>query len=325
MNREELIELAYQRGKELNLSNASYRNKFYFFITTEYSDDLYPWNDKYIPTDITTTVISKDLKRDIKAMIKAKDSGIIAGVEEISWFYKHKGIDVKVLKNDGDEIKRGDLILELYGREFDIISTERTVLNVLQRMSGIATQTRRLKSLIKDYKTKIAATRKTLFGFLDKKAVYLGGGLTHRLNLCDSILIKDNHLEIIKKDGIKNPVEEALERVNKYRKTLENSSSIFIEVEVTNKEDALIAAKKFKKLKLKNPCIIMLDNMKPSQIEEIIRELKERKLYKSVLLEASGGITESNIIDYAKTGVDVVSLGALTHSVKALDISLELI
>jgi nicotinate-nucleotide pyrophosphorylase (carboxylating) len=186
-------------------------------------------------------------------------------------------------------------------------------------MSGIATETKHLVDSLRNYQTRIAATRKTLLRYLDKKAVFLGGGLTHRFGLWDAILIKDNHLETVKKEGKTNYIETALTRASKYLDEVN-----FIEIEVTSHEEALTAAQIFDALKLKKPCVIMLDNMKPALIRETLEALREKNLYDNLLIEASGDITPKNIRKYAKTGVDVVSMGYLTHSMKALDLSLEM-
>jgi nicotinate-nucleotide pyrophosphorylase (carboxylating) len=186
-------------------------------------------------------------------------------------------------------------------------------------MSGIATETRCLVDSLKGYNTRVAATRKTLWKYLDKKAVFLGGGLTHRLGLWDSILIKDNHLESLKRDGTKNPVEKAITLASRFADKVG-----FIEIETTNQNEAIKAARKFKQLKLKKPCVIMLDNVQLDEIGQIIETLKNEILYDYVLLEASGNITSDNIKQYAETGVDVISLGYLTHSAKIFDMSLEM-
>jgi nicotinate-nucleotide pyrophosphorylase (carboxylating) len=186
-------------------------------------------------------------------------------------------------------------------------------------MSGVATETKRLIDLLKDYNTRIAATRKTPLRYLDKKAVFLGGGLTHRFGLWDSILIKDNHLEILKSEGTKDYIETALTKASAFADKFG-----FIEIEATSHEEAVRAARKFKALRLKKPCIIMLDNFLPTAIEKTIETLRKDALYDHVLLEASGEITPENMREYAGTGIDVVSLGYLTHSAKVLDISLEM-
>jgi len=311
LNREKLVELAYQRGKELSLKNKNYLSWLERFFDQEYGEDVGSG-------DITSEVILAKDKQG-RAVSKAKQSGIMGGVEEASWFYKKHGLEVKTHAQDASEIKKGSTVLEVYGRQRDILATERISLNVLQRMSGIATETRHLVDLLRGYKTRIAATRKTHLGHLDKKAVFLGGGLTHRLGLWDSLLIKDNHLQALRSTGVKNPVEKAIAMASRFP-----GKAGFIEIETTSQDDAVRAARKFKQLRLKKPCIIMFDNLKPREIEQIIEKLRNENLYDSVLLEASGNITPENIKQYAKTGIDVVSLGYLTHSAKVFDMSLEM-
>jgi len=311
LDREKLVELAYQRGKELNLKNKNYLSWLEKFFDQEYTEDIGSG-------DITSEAILTKNKRG-KAILKTKQSGIIGGVEEISWFYQRHGLKVKIHAADAKEIQKENVILEVYGGQKDILATERIGLNVLQRMSGIATETRHLVDLLRDYKTKIAATRKTRLRYLDKKAVFLGGGLTHRFGLWDSILIKDNHLEALKNDGVKNYVEKAIAMASRFVDKV-----YFLEIETTNQDEAVRAARKFEQLKLKKPCIVMLDNVEPREIEQIIEKLRNDRLYDYVLLEASGNLTPENIKEYAKTGVDVVSLGYLTHSAKIFDMSLEM-
>jgi len=311
LDREKLVELAYQRGKELNLSNKNYLSWLERFFEQEYREDVGSG-------DVTSEAVLAKNKRG-RAVVKAKQSDIIGGVEEASWFYKKHGLDVKIYAQDASQITKGKTILEVYGRQKDILAAERIGLNVLQRMSGIATETRFLVDLLGGYRTRIAAIRKTLWRYLDKKAVFLGGGLTHRLGLWDSILIKDNHLEALKDEGVKNYIEKAITKAAQFVDKVG-----FLEIETTNQDEAVRAARKFKELRLKKPCIIMFDNFKPKEIEQIIERLRNQNLYDHLLLEASGSITRENVIEYAKTGVDVVSLGYLTHSAKILDMSLEM-
>ena len=311
LERQKLVEKAYQRGKELTLKNKKYFKLLTSFFNKEYCDDVGTG-------DITSKAVFR--KNELRtAVLKVKASGIIAGVEEINFFLQKHCLSTKIFKKDGEEILKGETLLELYGKQTDILSTERIILNVLQRMSGIATETRRLTNLLADYNTKIAATRKTLCRFLDKKAVFLGGGVTHRIGLWDSILIKDNHLEALKSEGNSDYIGVALERASILAEKVN-----FIEIEVTTHKEALEAARKFKSLELGVPCIIMLDNMMPRDIQVIIETLRELSLYDNVLLEASGTITPNNILDYAKIGIDVISLGYLTHSASVLDMSLEM-
>jgi nicotinate-nucleotide pyrophosphorylase (carboxylating) len=311
LDRQKLVEMAYQKGTELNLNNKNYLRWIDSFFTKEYSDDVGSG-------DVTSkAVLTKNEPRT--AFLQAKEAGIIGGIEEVSWFLRKHQLEVKVHAKDGQNVLKGETVLEIQGKQKDVLATERVALNVLQRMSGIATETKRLTDLLKGYRTRVAATRKTVLRYLDKKAVYLGGGLTHRFGLWDSILIKDNHLEALKNQGNPDYVEAALAKASAFADTVG-----FIEIEVTSHEEAIRAATKFKNLHLKTPCVVMLDNMAPKDIEGTLETLREEALYPFVLLEASGDITPENIQEYAKTGVDLASLGYLTHSAKTLDMSLEM-
>jgi nicotinate-nucleotide pyrophosphorylase (carboxylating) len=310
MNRKALLKSGFNGSEKLTMKNPEYRNFFKNFIFGLLRSDLGK-------EDITTnSLIRKDQKAN--AFIISKESGILAGIEEFVWFYEQNGMKVKRMKEDGEHVRRNEKILEIYGSLKKILCLERVGLNLLQRMSGIASLTKELVERAKKANPNIsvAATRKTPWGLLDKKSVFLGGGLTHRLNLSEAILIKDNHLESLRK-GTKNPIDLSIERVWKIR------NSNFIEIEVKDKEQALRSAKKFKEMQTskRRTCVIMLDNIKPKRIKQIISELKKRNLYDFVLLEASGGINPTNISEYAKSGVDVLSLGYLTHSPRALNIS----
>jgi nicotinate-nucleotide pyrophosphorylase (carboxylating) len=311
LDRQKLVEIAYQKGEKLNLNNRKYRNWLTAFFDKEYIDDIGAG-------DITSEALlaNNNLR---KAALKAKESGIIGGVEEVSWFLRKHSIEVKTCAKDGQEILKGETILEVQGGQKDILATERIALNVLQRMSGIATETKRLTNLLNGCVTRVAATRKTLLKYLDKKAVFLGGGLTHRFGLWDSILIKDNHLEALKTEGFPYYIETAIAKASAFVDKVS-----FIEIEVTTYKEAVRAARKFKVLRLNMPCVVMLDNMMPQMIKRTLETLHEEALYDSVLFEASGEITPENIREYAKTGIDVVSLGYLTHSVRVLDMSLEM-
>jgi nicotinate-nucleotide pyrophosphorylase (carboxylating) len=311
LDRQKLVETAYQKGKELNLNNQKYQNWVTAFFEKEYVDDVGAG-------DITSEAIhAKNKPRT--AVLKAKESGVMGGIEEVSYFLQKHRLKVKACTKDGEEILKGETILEVYGGQRDILATERIALNVLQRMSGIATETKRLVDLLKGYKTRVAATRKTPLRYFDKKAVFLGGGLTHRFGLWDSVLIKDNHLVVLKSKGIKDYIERAIAGASVFA-----DKAGFIEIEITSKDEAVRAARKFKQLRIKRPCVVMLDNMRPTKIVEVIEALRKSDLYDNVLLEASGAITPENINEYAHSGTDVVSLGYLTHSAKVLDMSLEM-
>ena len=311
MIRSKLIETAYQRGNELTISNEFYFRWLEQFFDREYGEDVGN-------RDLTSEALLISDRKG-RAKLNSKHTGLVGGVEEVSWFFKKHGLEVNVHVKDGEEVQKRGTVLEVSGAQKDLLATERIGLNVLQRMSGIATETRNLVELTKHYKTRIAATRKTTLRYLDKKAVFLGGGLTHRFGLWDSILIKDNHLEVLRKEGIGNYIERAIDMASAFL-----GEAGFLEIETTNRDEALRAAGKFGQLKLEKPCIIMLDNMSPSEIKQTIKKLKEENLYDHVLLEASGNISRKNIVRFAETEVDVVSLGYLTHSVIAFDMSLEM-
>jgi len=311
LDRQKLVETAYQKGKELNLNNKHYLSWLDSFFDKEYADDVGAG-------DITSEAVLAENKPR-KAVLKAKQSGVLGGIEEVSWFLRKHRLEVNACTRDGEEILKGETVLDVQGGQKDILATERIVLNVLQRMSGVATETKRLTDLLKEYNTRIAATRKTPLRYLDKKAVFLGGGLTHRFGLWDSILIKDNHLEILKSENVKDYIETAIAKASAFADKVD-----LIEIEATSHEEAVRAARKFKDLRLKKPCVVMLDNMSPMEIVEVIETLRKGDLYAHVLLEASGEITPENIREYAKTGIDVVSLGYLTHSARVLDMSLEM-
>jgi len=259
--------------------------------------------------DITTALIVPAASFS-EAEIRAKDTGIVAGIEEATILLESLGLEVEARTIDGNRTKPKQILIKISGDTRTILSAERTILNVISRMSGITTVTRRLVEKLQKakLKTRVACTRKTAPGLLyfDKKAVFIGGGDTHRLHLDDMILIKDNHLAVA--GNIENAVKQVKAKASFSKK---------VEVEVTNVEDALAAAEA-------GVDIIMFDNFSPKQIEKTVKLMKKAGCFGKVLLEASGGITEKNVLEFARTGVDIVSLGEITHSPKALNISLEI-
>jgi nicotinate-nucleotide pyrophosphorylase (carboxylating) len=246
----------------------------------------------------------------VGAEIIAKEEGIIAGVEETQVLLESLGLKFETFTRDGEKVKPQQVLMKVYGDARTILTAERTILNILSRMSGIATATRKLVEKVQraGFKVKVACTRKTAPGLLyfDKKAVLVGGGDPHRFHLDDMVLIKDNHIAIA--GGVENAVKRTKEKVSFSKK---------IEVEVATIEDSLKAAKA-------GADIIMLDNFSPEEVEKAVELLKKAGFYGKVVLEASGGITADNILEYASKGVDVISLGEITHSAKALNISLEI-
>ncbi len=319
MKRENLIRKAYDYSEFLSVKNKSYLEKVNLFLSQQLDDDLkHPeLNNSFL--DVTTNLFF-DGSQVASAFIEAKEDGVIAGLDEINLLYSLDCFEIILNAADGDLVNTGDIVLELRGPVKKILEFERTGLNLLQRMSGIATFTKSLVDRIKDYETFIVATRKSQSKYLDKRAVTLGGGLSHRLGLYDGILIKDNHLDFLKKQGFDDVVGEALMRADKVKYT---QGLKFIEIEVRNLEEASRAAVKFYEMKTYDtlPCIIMLDNMTPPEIKKVLRFLKSQNLYENLVFEASGMINENNIEQYAEAGVDVISMGCLTHSVVSFDLS----
>jgi len=259
--------------------------------------------------DVTTSAIVAE-GQIVDAAVMAKESGVVAGIEEMVILVESLGLKVEANVSDGLEVTGGQVLLKVSGDARTILSAERTMLNLLSRMSGIATTTRRMVEKLQEAETsaRVAATRKSAPGLLyfDKKAVAVGGGDPHRLHLDDMVLIKDNH--VVLAGGVVKAVEKAKAVVSFTKK---------IEVEVTKVSDAVAAVKA-------GADIVMLDNFTPKQAKQAVEALKKAGLRAKSILEASGGINEENLLEYASTGVDVLSLGELTHSVRAFNVSLEI-
>ncbi len=261
---------------------------------------------QFLAEDIGKGDITSALLPEIKisARIISREDAIVAGTIYAKEIFKLNGCNTKILKKDGARIKPNKTIMTISGFAGKILACERTALNLLSRMSGIATQTNELVKKIPN-KTKLYATRKTAPGlrYFDKEAVEIGGGKKHRLRLDEMVMIKDNHI------AVENSLLVIIKKAKrKYKK---------FEVEVENTSDAVLAAKE-------GATIIMLDNFSPIQIMKTIKVLRNQKLRNKVLLEASGGINSKNISKYSKTGVDIISIGSITNSVKGIDMSLEI-
>ena len=248
---------------------------------------------------------------NVEAEIIARDFGVVAGIEEAVILSEILGLKVTTKVIDGNKIIKNQILMIVMGDAQLILSVERTILNLLSRMSGIATTTNCLVTKLSKakLKTRLAATRKTVPGlnYFDKKAVLIGGGDPHRMNLADMVLVKDNHITLL--GTVQEAVKKAKSKVSFSKK---------IEVEVNKISDVLVAAKS-------GADIIMLDNFSPKKVNEAINLIKKEGYFGKILLEASGGITIENFLTYASTQVDIISLGALTNSVKPLDINLKII
>ncbi|MBA7597801.1 Nicotinate-nucleotide pyrophosphorylase [carboxylating] [subsurface metagenome] len=255
-------------------------------------------------SDVTTeALIPPDLEG--RAVILVKEDGVLAGMEVAQAVFRQvdPALRVEVLIQDGVRVRKGNEVAIINGKVASILRAERTALNFLCRLSGVATETARYVAAVEGCKARITDTRKTTPGMrmLEKYAVRMGGGQSHRLHLGDWVLIKDNHLAALPAVGLKEAIERARQ-----------SSPLKVEVEVgslAEAEEALDASAD----------IIMLDNMAVEEIKQVVELARGR-----ALIEASGGITLENVFQVAETGVDLISVGAITHSAKALDLSLEL-
>nr|WP_241392398.1 carboxylating nicotinate-nucleotide diphosphorylase [Anoxybacter fermentans] len=254
--------------------------------------------------DVTTdSVVPEDHWSE--AYITAKEEGVVAGLPLAQKIFEYidPHLRFEAIRKDGDRVKFGDHLAKITGATRSILKGERLALNFLQRLSGIATKTAYYKSLVEDYSVRIVDTRKTTPGLriLEKYAVRVGGGHNHRMGLYDAVMIKDNHIEAA--GDIRTAVELA-------RKAIPHTMKIEVEVEdLEGVKEALEAGAD----------IIMLDNMSLEMMKKAVEMINGR-----AIIEASGGITDENIKDVAATGVDVISMGALTHTVKSLDISLNI-
>ena len=259
--------------------------------------------------DITSNALIPEDKIFYAKLI-SKDDGVLAGIEIIKEMFLEYGISVISSMDDGDKIAKGDVLLELEGNARRILLLERTALNLLMRMSGVATVTDRIASKVNDVnpKIRVAGTRKTAPALqkFDKIAIAIGGGDPHRFALDDMVLIKDNHIAVV--GSVKKALDLAKKNVGFSKK---------IEIEVESTEDAIVACEN-------GADIVMLDNMSPKEAQATLETLEENDLRKNVLIEISGGITEDNILDYAPLDVDIISLGALTHATPSLNFSLDM-
>jgi nicotinate-nucleotide pyrophosphorylase (carboxylating) len=314
--REEQLKRAMFRGDSLHLGDPAYLSAVRTFLSELLYSDMGGG-------DLTVAALGL-ADEHASAKVLAKESGVIAGIAEFSWLLNRDDIEVSARKQDGEAIEPGDVVLEIEGRRGDLLVHERVGLNLLQRMSGIASATRYFQDLVhrENRETHVVGTRKTPWGLLDKRGLHLGGGGTHRLGLWDAILIKNNHLALLAER------EEDAARIAVERAWPARKSAAFIEVEVRSEQAALGAAEAFRRMRELPqpelggdcPCFLLLDNLPASKTSAIVAALRSRGLLDHVLTEASGNISESNIAEYAASGVDAISMGALTHSARALDL-----
>jgi len=277
---------------------------------------LYVWGAYRLDntgSDVSTKAFLGTGRKKIRAKIRANEDGILAGMQEAAWLLKKLGLKIIKSRKDGVKLKKGNNIIEIEGRASVILAAERTILNLLQRMSGVATKTKRF-SVKMPKGIKLLATRKTLWGLLDKRAVTLGGGGTHRLNLGDAILIKENHV------ALASNLTRSLKRVFKRSKKVR-----FVELEFESPEEVegfLVVYPKLKKyLREGDGVVAMLDNFTPSDVKKVIKELVKADIF----VELSGGISERNVSRYNIVGVSAISSGSITTQAPNLDFSLQIV
>lgn len=321
MNKTAIIQKHFQKVDQLTIENSIYKKCV---------NDLCEWllrNDA-VQKDLTTKLLFPKSPDEIRARIFSKQELTVAGVEEVIYLLNtFSDIRTEIKTDDGKTSGVKQTILELHGRAAEILAYERTVINLLQRLSGIATVTKELDTKIKKLQLPhpplIAATRKTQWTLLDKKAVALGGGGTHRLTLSDGVLVKDNHLLILKQ--IYNIEKEPDLAEKTFQILSEKVNDVLIEIEVEEKESIEKLILLSNATKHTNTLCILLDNFSAKEIKATLNDLNNKYDLSNIIFEASGGITKDTITDWAATGVDVISLGAITHSPHAMDISLEII
>ncbi len=312
MTRADRTRAAYCRGDRLVLDDGEYARWVRTFSLEMMQADLGRAGD--------LTTESLGLRGTARARVVTKAAGVAAGLAEAGWFYRGAGLRVEPRCADGQRIGPGDVLLELTGDLPALLAAERTGLNLLQRMSGIASRTRANMDRLEASRlpTLVVGTRKTPWGPLDHRAIHLGGGGTHRLGLWEAVLIKDNHLAAL--GGFTDAVIARAIRLAWPRA----AGAPFVEIEISNAEQAVAAARAFAALRGapdRDPAaILMTDNITPPQLAEIVATLRAASLHDAVLLEASGGVSEDTLLGFATAGADAASMGALTHSATVLDI-----
>lgn len=289
-----------QRKHLLTLENDWYRN-----VCQSFWQQQLLWDG----TDMTTELLANN--EESIAILTAKSEGIVAGIQEAHFFVEQESLHAEWNKKDGDVVFPGEKIVRLSGSAQTILRIERTLLNFLSRLSGIATKTYEIRQSIPQ-EILLCATRKTLWGALDKRAVAVGGGGTHRLGLFDAIMIKDNHLALVSGD-----MKQVVTHINEY--PFSEKKPAFWEIEVDTEEQF---QELLNNLPQSRPGGILFDNFSPTHLQTLLAKTQKPE---GIFYEASGGITPENIQEYANSGVDAISSGMLTNAAHALDISLALL
>ncbi len=324
VERQERVERALFRGGELTLENPAYVRVLRRIMETLLETDL-------APRDITVTALGIR-ERAASANVAAREPGVAAGLGEYAFIMRKHGLKVMLKKEDGDVFETGEILVRSEGGQNKLLSLERVGLNLLQRMCGIATATSRLQERARrrGSATRILGTRKTPWGLLDKRAIHLGGGGTHRLGLGDGIvivIITSRCSRAARNKPYPWPIEKAWTMAGATRPSQSEwkcaagsrarGGARVQAVCRRRRQPALSSVEKFREC----PCLVMLDNLMPEDVRRIIVNMRKQKVWDAALVEASGGISETNMELYADAEVDAISIGALTHSARALDLS----
>lgn len=309
MTRKDRIRKVFDATGELMPDDKTYRRFALSFLNRLISLDIGKGDVSAFPENVYGV--------PVEAFIIAKSPAIVAGLAETTMFLKEFYLTAETKFRNGDAISQGEKLLKIKGNVKDILAVERTILNVLQRLSGIATATKEYTERVAGTDCFVVATRKTLWGMLDKSAVQHGGGFSHRLGLYDAAMLKENHLAALRNSGQPNAIRDSIQEIVRRYPRLR-----FIEIEVRSENEFREIVNSFKSIETPMPKVIMFDHFQPAAIIPIVDELDRQNLRDEIFLEASGNVTLETISDYAKSGVDVISVGALTHSVKSADFSL---
>lgn len=308
-DRIDVIRNAFDASAELDLQHPGYREKIVTFLDEMIHADLRQGDVSQLPHRLYET--------EVKAKIIAKTPGVLAGLDEAVFYLKRRHLDIRTDYCNGNPVNTADVLMNIRGKASEILTIERSLLNLLQRLSGIATTTKSYRDKIADKMPFIAGTRKTLWGVLDKSAIRWGGGLTHRLGLYDAAMLKENHLRVLSNSGNPEALHYAVSEIISAYPYLR-----FIEIEVGDAREYHTILRFLENITAPFPFVIMFDHFAPEEIKSLIAEVKGKPHYHHLLFEASGNITLDRVTSYTDCGVDVLSVGALTHSTLSADFSL---
>lgn len=304
-----VIRNTFNAVAELSLSRSSYRHKVFSLFDGMIAEDVQHSDVSQLPKSAYAAVLT--------AKIVAKSPAVLAGLDEAICYLSRRELDVRSDYQNSQLVNPGDILLEINGKAAEILTMERSILNILQRLSGIATTTKFYVDKTAGTTSFIVGTRKTLWGLIDKRAIQCGGGLTHRLGLYDAAMLKENHLTILRNSNNPTALHDAVAEIISTYPYLR-----FIEIEVADADNFSPVLEYLENITAPFPFVIMFDHFEPAEIKVLISTVKSKPIYNHLLFEASGNINLDTVEAYAGSDVDVISIGALTHSVNSADFSL---